>query len=62
MTHELVSAAIDLIDPNDEIENMRNAILLAVRKNPRLKRGFCHLSLYLVARQINECYRQKHSR
>jgi hypothetical protein len=62
MAHELVSAAIDFIQPNEEVENMRNAMRLAVRKDPRLKRGLYHLGLYLLARHINECYRQKHPR
>lgn len=62
MARELVRAAIDFVEPNDEVENMRNAMRLAVKKDPRLKRGIYHLGLYLVARHVNECYKQKHQR
>lgn len=62
MAHELVRAAADFIEPNDEVENMRNAMRLAVRKDPRLKRGLYHLGLYLVSRHINASYRKKHPR
>lgn len=62
VAHELVSAAMTFVEANDKVESMRDAMRLAVRKDPRLKRGFYHLGLYLVARHINERYRQKHPR
>lgn len=62
MAHELVSAATDFVAPNAEVENMRDAMRLAVKKDPRLKRGLYHLGLYLVSRHINANYRKKHTR
>lgn len=62
MAHELVRAAADFVEPNDEVKNMRDAMRLAVRKDPRLKRGLYHLGLYLVSRHINASYSKKHPR
>lgn len=62
MANLLTSLALNFITRTDDVCKMRNAIRLTVSKDPRLRRGFYHLGLYLIVEFLNQSYRRKYPR
>lgn len=58
----LTSCALGFSNPTEDVDKMRQAIRLSVNKDPKMKRGFYHLGLYLIARCINQEYMRKYPR
>lgn len=60
MAYELIEAAYDHLNTTRDIDNTRDALRVAISKDPRLKRAFFNLGLHLISQHINARFAEKH--